>query len=129
MKGPDNHQMVRVVALVPLVVGLFGCGDGVPVETVNVSLSSTETFEYPTVSGDEDGARIVTQAEYYSISEIRRGPETNWVATYVYRSEPGHVGTDYAEIEILATTFSGTPPYSAVTNIVKRLEFRFDIHE
>jgi hypothetical protein len=74
------------------------------------------------VSGDEDGARISTQAKHYSISEIRRDAETNWVAVYVYQPAAGFVGSDYVEIEILTGSDGVSPP----TNI-ERVAFRLVI--
>jgi len=70
------------------------------VEAVKVSLQNGKMYQYPTVSGDEDGARIALQPQHYMISEIRRNAETNWVATFVYQPTAGFVGSDYAEIEI-----------------------------
>jgi hypothetical protein len=117
-----SRKVVPFVLLLPVVLHVQGCRDSSPVETVNVSLKNTEVYQYPTVSGDEDGARISTQAKHYSISEIRRDAETNWVAVYVYQPAAGFVGSDYAEIEVLAGSDGASPP----TNI-KRVAFRLVI--
>src|SRR5687768_6641780 len=95
------HRLLAFVLLLPVLVHVQSCRKSSPVETVSVSLKNTETYQYPTVGGDEEGARIFTQASHYSISEIRRNAETNWVAVYVYRAAAGFVGSDYAEVEIL----------------------------
>lgn len=102
--------MKACVLLLPLIVQMQGCTEPNAVETVNVQLRTAETYQYPTVGGDEEGATIVTQAKHHSVSEIRRGPETYWVATYVYQPAPGFVGSDYAEIEVLAGSDGASPP-------------------
>lgn len=114
------------VALVVLLLGVFrvqGCKDSSSVETVKVSLTNSETYRYPTVGGDEEGARISIQPNHYSISEIRRSAETNWVATFVYQPTAGFVGSDYAEIEVVTGSDGASPPSN-----VKRVVFHFDIH-
>lgn len=114
----------RVVGLLVLLPFLhLGCRDSSSVDVISVSLKNADTYHYPTVSGDEDGARMSIQAEHYSISEIRRDAETQWVAVYVYRPSAGYVGADYAEIEI----FTGSDGASAPTRIT-RIGFRFDVH-
>jgi len=80
---------------------------------MTVQLKSTDTYKYETVSGDEEGARIAKQAEHFSVSEIRRGAETNWIAVYYYQPQPGYTGPDYVELEIL----TGSDGASAPTNI------------
>jgi hypothetical protein len=118
------HRLVACILLLPVVVHVQGCRQSSAVETVSVSLKNTETYQYPTVSGDEDGARISTQATHYSVSQIRRNAETNWVAVYVYRPTAGFVGSDYAEIEV----HTGSDGASAPTSI-KTIAFRFVIHD
>lgn len=118
------HKFIPFVFLLPPVVPLQGCRESNRTETVNVVLKNTETYEYPTVGGDEDGARISTQANHYSISEIRRTAETNWVAVYVYRPAAGFVGSDHAELEILSGSDGASPPTS-----IRRVAFHFVIHE
>jgi hypothetical protein len=110
--------------LVPLILAVPACTDPNALEIVSVSLKNTETYQYPTVGGDEEGAGITTQAKHYSISEIRRNAETNWVATYVYQPAAGFVGSDDAEIEIVSGSDGASPP----TNI-RRVAFRFAVHE
>ena len=123
MRSPRFHRSFAFVLLLPVIVYVQGCRKSNPVETVTVSLKNTETFQYPTVGGDEDGARISTQATHYRVSEMRRNAETNWVAVYVYRPAAGFVGSDYAEVEI----FSGSDGASAPTSI-RRVAFRFVVH-
>jgi hypothetical protein len=109
--------------LIPLAVCLQACRNSSRLETINVSLASAETYQYPTVGGDEDGARISTQAKHYSISEIRRNAATNWVATYVYQPLAGFVGADSVGLEILTGSDGASPPMN-----VKRVQIHFLIH-
>jgi len=77
------RPFATLFALLPALVSVQGCQDrnsSENVENVSVSMKNTETYKYPTVSGDEQGARISTQAKHYSISEIRRNAETAFVA-------------------------------------------------
>jgi hypothetical protein len=124
MKSPRLRRFIAFALVLPAVLHVQGCKASNPVETVNVSLKNTETYSYPTVGGDEDGATISTQARHYSISEIRRNAETNWIAVYVYRPASGYVGSDYAELELL----TGSDGASEPTNI-KRVALHFVIHE
>jgi len=107
-----------------ILVGVQGCKDPNADETVIVYLKNTETFQYRTVGGDEEGARISTQAAHFSISEIRRDPSTDWYAVYVYQSAAGFVGEDHAEVEVM----TGSDGASAPTNI-KKMVFRFSVHD
>ena len=122
MKILRLHRVVAFALVLPGAVQVQACRNARPVETVSVSLKNTETYSYPTVSGDEEGARISTQAKHYSISEIRRNAETNWVAVYVYRPTAGFVGSDYAEIEILTGSDGASSPTS-----IRKVAFRFAI--
>jgi hypothetical protein len=114
-----------LILLISVVVHFQGCRESNPVETVSVSLRNTETFEYPTLGGDEEGASISTQAEHYSVSEIRRGAETNWVAVYVYRPVEGYVGSDYAELELRSSSTGGANSPTRIWTVA----FRFSIHD
>jgi hypothetical protein len=120
-----SSAMFRIqCVLAAVTVGIQGCKDPDSVETVIVYLKNTETFHYRTVGGDEEGARISTQAAHYTISEIRRDASTDWYAVYVYQSAAGFVGEDHAEVEVM----TGSDGASAPTNI-KKLVFRFSIHD
>ena len=118
------HRLVGFALVLPLVVHIQGCRDADSVETVSVLLKNTETYYYRTVGGDEEGARISTQANHYSISEIRRNAETGWVAVYVYRPTAGFVGSDYAEVQILTGSDGASPPTST-----KTVAFHFLVHD
>jgi hypothetical protein len=122
MTGLRNRA--NTARLVLLLLGaVLGCREREPVQVVNVSLSNSELYQFPTVGGDEEGARISIQAKHHSVSEIRRSAATDFVAVYVYQAAPGFVGSDDAEIEVL----TGSDGASAPTNI-KRIAFRFVIH-
>lgn len=99
-----------------------GCGDDPAVQTIDVSLSPGQIYEYPTVGGDEEGARIVTQARHSAISEIRRDATTNWVAVYVYQPQAGYSGPDGADIEVRTGSNGASPPKH-----VSKVVFRFSI--
>src|SRR5688572_30079697 len=107
-----------------ILVGVQGCKGSDSSETVIVYLKNTETFQYRTVGGDEEGATISVQAAHYSISEIRRDASTDWYAVYVYQPAVGFVGEDLSEVEVM----TGSDGASAPTNI-KKLIFRFSIHD
>ncbi len=123
MTNPRFHSLAGLVLLLPLVVYLQGCTDANSFDMVSVSLKNTETYQYPTVGGDEDGAMVSKQANHYSISEIRRNAETSWVAAYVYQPAAGFVGSDRAEIKIVTGSDGASPPTHTKTVV-----FRFDIH-
>jgi hypothetical protein len=123
MTGMRFAIRVTLVGLLPVVFQTQGCKDPSAVETIQVSLTNSQPYQYPTVSGDEDGARISIQPKHFIISEIRRNAETNWVATFVYQPTAGFVGSDYAEIEIVTGSDGASPPRN-----VKRVVFHFDIH-
>ena len=55
-------KSVSFIALLPVLAQVYGCIDRAPVQTITVSLRNTETYQYPTVGGDEAGARIARQA-------------------------------------------------------------------
>ena len=123
MTGLRSATRVTLVALLPVVFQTQACKDASSVETVKVSLTNSQAYQYPTVGGDEQGARISVQPSHAITSEIRRNAETNWVATFVYQPTAGFVGSDYAEIEIVTGSDGASPPRN-----VKRVVFQFDIH-
>lgn len=123
VQSPPLRRLVAFALVLSASVHIHGCRNPTEVETVRVSLENTETYSYPTVGGDEEGARISIQAKHYSISEIRRDAETNWVAVYFYRPAAGFVGTDYVEIEILTGSDGASPAK------ISRVVLRFVIHD
>ncbi len=93
-----------------------------PDQVITVTMKNTDTFHYPTVGGDEDGAVITKQALHYRVSEIRRGASTNFIAVFVYQPETGYVGSDRAEIEVRTGSDGARPPTS-----ITHVGFRFSI--
>lgn len=114
---------LALVLLLLMAFHLQACGEGSSARTISVSLRSTDVYRYPTVSGDEEGARISVQASHYRISEVRRDAETNWVAVYVYQPAPGFVGRDHAEIDILGGSAGAAAPAT-----VRTVALHFDVH-
>ena len=117
------NVLIKPVALAFLVFAP-ACKQSPGITVVDVSLKNTDLYEYATVGGDEEGARIVTQATHSSRSEIVRNATTGFVATYAYQSMPDFVGSDRAEIEVS----TGSDGASAPTRLV-RIVFRFAIHD
>lgn len=83
----------------------FGCQNttdpNIKEEIENVSVSSSEVFEYKTgISGDEEIATIEEQPKNYEVSTIVRDSTTNWEAVYQYKPESGFQGTDYVELKL-----------------------------
>ena len=117
------RRLISTTALLSICGIPLSCGKSSPVEVLTVSVSNMETFEYPTVGGDEEGARITAQPRHAEVSEIRRDAETNWVATYVYQPVSGYIGSDRVQLEIL-TNSDGVGPAD-----VRRLRIEFNVHE
>jgi hypothetical protein len=88
----------------------------VPVPVINVTVRNTETFQRFLVGGDEDGARIITQAQHFRVSEVRMDASTNWGRVYFYQPEAGYVGSDYTELE-LETNSRGTVGKAQVSKL------------
>ena len=116
------RRLIGITSL-PICGILLSCGESIPVEVLTVSLSNIDTFEYPMVGGDEEGARITTQPQHAEVSEIRRDAATNWVATYVYQPVSGFIGSDDVQLEILTNSDGVSPPD------VRRLRIQFNVHE
>jgi len=118
------------VLAVSVAAVLFPCsckdlGEGAaptPRQVITVALRNTDTYQYPTVGGDEEGALITRQARHYRVSEIRRDASTGFVCVYVYQPLAGYTGNDYAEIEIRAGSDGASPPGS-----ITRVGFQFII--
>ena len=118
--------MTTTRLILTLAVSLYflssGCKDQGTTEVTTISLKNTQIYQYPTVGGDEEAATIVSQAKHYTISEIRRNQQTNWIAVYFYQPSPGFVGSDYVELEIQAGSDGASQPTK-----IKRIAFNFQI--
>jgi len=115
ISAPTFRTVLRIAALAISVfstVQFHSCKDLGVVDALTVPLKNADLYEYATVGGDEDGARITRQAVHYEVSEIRRDKATNFIAVYMYRPKAGYVGTDYVEIEIRSGSDGTSPPSS-----------------
>lgn len=124
MTKTRERRTFLFAACLSLAVSATACKEKAGVETLSVSILNTDRYRHPTDGGDEEGARISMQASHYSVSEMRRDSETNWVATYVYQPTAGYTGTDDVELEILAGSDGATAP-----RIVRKVRIHFLIHE
>ena len=79
---------------------------------LQVSLEAGQLYQHPTVGGDDEGARIASQATHFATSEIRRDSSTGWIATYFYRPAAGFVGTDDVTLEVLSSKDGVSAPTS-----------------
>jgi hypothetical protein len=71
-----------------------------PENELNIQLQNTETYDYDLcISGDEEGAAIIVQAQHYEVSELIRNSSTNWSIVYRYKPEENYTGNDHVEIE------------------------------
>ena len=122
MMFSTNRAATTLVLLVA--TASAACRSSGDAETVAVALRNSETYQFAMATGDEDGARIVAQAEHFAVSEIRRDSSTNWSALYVYAPAASFVGEDSVQLEIL----SGSDGASAPTRR-KRVTIRFSIRE
>lgn len=108
--------------LVIALVILAGCSDD-RIEVIRISLQNTETYRYPTSVGDEEGAKIATQARHYRISEVRRDSSTKWDAVYLYQPAADYVGSDHAVIKVYKGS-DGASPNTRITEV----RFYFEIN-
>lgn len=97
---PPNKILAILLLLIYILLNV-ACEEEPSYNEINVEISNSELYQHPTVGGDEEGARIKTQAKHFEISEIIRNSETNYVATYTYKSKSDFIGIDFVEIEIL----------------------------
>ena len=109
-----RNRSYRTIFFLLIFVSLFvGCDEESSPNHINVEISNSELYQHPTVGGDEEGARIKIQAKYFEISEIIRNAETNYVATYTYKSKTDFIGRDFVEIEILTGSDGANAPINS----------------
>lgn len=71
-----------------------------PDDTQNISIKNTEEYTYNlNISGDEEGAIIITMAKHAKFCEITRNSATDYNCIFNYIPQEDYVGTDYVEIE------------------------------
>lgn len=97
------HQIARTATTTQLLllvaITSSSCGNSKNAETVTVTLNENEPYQYAMATGDEDGARILAQAEHFAVSEIRRDSSTNWSAVYMYVPATDFTGADDVQLE------------------------------
>ena len=65
-----------------------------------IELKSGQEFIHDfNISGDEEGATIITQAEHAEVSQLIRNESTNWSVIYRYKSVEDFIGLDSVIIE------------------------------
>jgi hypothetical protein len=113
----------KLTILTFLVLVMTSCKkDDFPIDkdTIQVTIKNSDTYSYSTgVGGDEDGAKIIRQANNFEISELRRNQTTNWVVFYDYKPKSNFTGKDYVEIETYEGSNGASPP--TTINTVKIL--------
>lgn len=105
-------------------LALTGCDPAVGAEELTAVLRVSETYSLELATGDEDGARVVEQAQHFAVSDIRRDASSQWSARYVYEPAAGFVGEDRVQIEVL----SGSDGASAPT-LRRLISIRFTVRE
>lgn len=71
---------IILILLAATLIFIFGCSETRDNSDLTIELSKNQTYEYKSVSGDEESARIKTQAKHFEISEIVRNSSTNFIA-------------------------------------------------
>lgn len=108
-----NMSNVRTVITIFIFISLIlftGCKDESDIDNISVELKSYETYKHTLVTGDEEGAKIKTQARHFEISEITRNAEDDYAAVYTYKPTANYIGRDYVEIEILMGSDGASQP-------------------
>jgi hypothetical protein len=104
----------KLAILTFLVLAIASCKkDDFPVDndTIQVTIKNSDTYTFSTgIGGDEDGAKIIRQANNFEISELRRNQSTNWIVFYDYKPKSSFVGKDYVEIETHEGSDGASPP-------------------
>jgi hypothetical protein len=86
-------------------------------EVSNVTLKNTESYSRTFVSGDEEGAIILYQAQHYEKSELVRDESTNMSVEYHYKPAIDFVGTDSVGLEIYYNKTGEGLPYIETVRI------------
>jgi len=92
---------ITKILLIIFVIATIGCSKNSNSSNI-IELSSSEEYTYDLkVSGDEEGATIVTQAKHFEKSELVRNASTNYSIVYKYKAIDGYEGNDFVEIKTL----------------------------
>ena len=71
-----------------------------PDNTQNITIKNIAEFIYDLkISGDEEGANIITMAKHAKVCEITRNSATDWNCVFTYIPVENYVGSDIVEIE------------------------------
>jgi len=90
-----------------------------PTQTINVSISSNQTYQYDLGSfGDEEGAEITKQASHFLISKTERVIESG-KTLYTYIPELNYEGSDVVEIKTERGSDGASPSTTITTIIIK----------
>ncbi len=94
---------VKSLFIIISAILVWGCeSDEIPVDdnTNEITLKSGQEYKYDfNITGDEEGATIISQPKHAEISEIIRDETTDWSVVYMYKPVAGYTGTDSVEIE------------------------------
>ena len=67
---------------------------------LNITITNSDNYELDLmISGDEEGATIRTQSQFFQKSKLVRDSSTNWSVVYKYESLSNYTGMDFVEIE------------------------------
>ena len=67
---------------------------------LNITISNSDNYELDLmISGEEEGATIITQSQFFQKSKLVRDSSTNWSVVYKYESLSNYSGMDFVEIE------------------------------
>jgi hypothetical protein len=120
-----RYTRTRSIALsVFAALAFVGCDPATDTEVISAVLSGAETYQLDLVSGDEEGARVVEQAQHFAVSEVRRDASTSWAARYVYAPAAGFVGSDRVVLEVLSGSDGASAPARR-----RRISVRFTVRE
>ena len=112
---------LKVNIVVVCCILILGCVDNSE-DLISLDVGEPYTLDL-NIYGDEEGAFIVEQAQYFSRSEIVRDSSTNWGAYYYYVPDVEYIGLDFVRIET-CTGRNGT-----LCNEITIVELRFNIKE
>ena len=118
--------MKQGLLILTLVVALVSCTKDEELtknyDSIDVEISKNELFIYDTKnSGDEEGGRIVEQAQRFEISEVVR--DNSFRLVYRYQPKENYVGNDRVQIELSSGSDGGSPPnhfdYITINFVIK----------
>ncbi len=119
---------MKKIIILMAIIGLFStCSNdddnsNVKLIEKKITLNNSENYEHSLgYFGDEQGARIVTQAKYFEISKLNRATDE---IIYNYKSENDFVGSDFVEIESVNFNIS-----TDNETVINKIRITFNITE